>query len=79
MSEWQLLQLNSQSMHAIIIIIIIILKKQNFSLLRHFSANSFKQKEKVVIFTWSIQQKMQLALLESKREIHGTRGQSRTV
>lgn len=78
MSEWQLLQLNSQSMHAIIIIIII-LKKQNFSLLRHFSANSFKQKEKVVIFTWSIQQKMQLALLESKREIHGTRGQSRTV
>lgn len=78
MSEWQLLQLNSQSMHAIIIIIIS-LKKQNFSLLRHFSANSFKQKEKVVIFTWSIQQKMQLALLESKREIHGTRGQSRTV
>lgn len=78
MSEWQLLQLNSQGMHAIIIIIII-LKKQNFSLLRHFSANSFKQKEKVVIFTWSIQQKMQLALLESKREIHGTRGQSRTV
>lgn len=78
MSEWQLLQLNSQSMHAIIIIIIF-LKKQNFSLLRHFSANSFKQKEKVVIFTWSIQQKMQLALLESKREIHGTRGQSRTV